>query len=96
MIPIRMGPGSQAARDVGYWTADGIAALASPGADVPAAGAGSAAGAALAWASTYALGRAFCEYFQQVHQGHLPPADALKKLYHAQFTAAERAWFHSK
>lgn len=57
---------------------------------------GSAAGAALAWASTYALGRAFCEYFQQVHQGHIPPPDALKKLYHAQFTAAERAWFRAK
>ena len=53
---------------------------------------GSAAGAAMAWASTYALGRAYCEYFHQVHQGHIPPADALKKLYHAQLHTAERAW----
>jgi uncharacterized protein (DUF697 family)/predicted GTPase len=57
---------------------------------------GSAAGAALAWASTYALGRAFCEYFQEVHRGHIPPADSLKRLYHAQFAAAERAWSHPK
>lgn len=57
---------------------------------------GSAAGAALAWASTYALGRAYCEYFHEIHQGHIPPPDALKRLYHAQYSAAERAWFAAK
>ena len=57
---------------------------------------GSAAGAALAWASTYALGRAFCEYLHEVHAGHIPPAESMKRLYHSQFTAAERAWFAAK
>ena len=28
--------------------------------------------------------------------GHLPTPELLKKLYSAQFTAAERAWFHAK
>lgn len=54
---------------------------------------GAAAGAALAAASTYALGRAFCQYYQEVHQGHVPDAAALKKLYHEQMSAAEKAWF---
>jgi uncharacterized protein (DUF697 family) len=53
---------------------------------------GSAAGAALAGASTYALGRAFCEYYQRVHDGHVPTAAALRKLYHEQLTAAEGLW----
>lgn len=53
---------------------------------------GSAAGAALAWASTYALGRAFCEYYTAVHDGHVPTAAALKKLYQDQLAAAEAAW----
>jgi uncharacterized protein (DUF697 family) len=57
---------------------------------------GAAAGAALAGASTYALGRAFCQYYQDVHQGHVPDAAALKKLYHEQMGAAERAWFKPK
>lgn len=53
---------------------------------------GSAAGAALAGASTYALGRAFCEYYQAVHHGHVPNAGALRKLYQEQLTAAEKVW----
>lgn len=53
---------------------------------------GSAAGAALAWASTFALGRAFCEYYTAVHDGHVPSAAALKKLYQDQLAAAEAAW----
>jgi uncharacterized protein (DUF697 family) len=53
---------------------------------------GSAAGAALAWASTYALGRAFCEYYTAVHDGHVPSPAALKKLYRDQLSAAEKAW----
>lgn len=54
---------------------------------------GSAAGAALAGASTYALGRAFCQYYQDVHEGHVPNPQALRKLYQEQLAAAERAWF---
>ncbi len=57
---------------------------------------GSAAGAALAGASTFALGRAFCEYFQRVHEGHVPDPQALKKLYQDQLAAAEKAWLHAK
>lgn len=56
---------------------------------------GSAAGAAMAYASTYALGRAYCEYFEQVHHGHIPGPDAVKKLYQEQFAAAEKMWFQS-
>lgn len=57
---------------------------------------GSVAGAALAWASTFALGRAFCEYYQVVHQGHVPNAESLKKLYHEQLRAAEKIWLTNK
>jgi uncharacterized protein (DUF697 family) len=57
---------------------------------------GSAAGAALAGASTFALGRAFCEYYQRVHEGHVPDPQALKKLYQEQLAAAERAWLHPR
>lgn len=53
---------------------------------------GSAAGAALAGATTYALGRAFCEYYQRVHDGHVPTADSLRKLYQEQLAAAEKVW----
>lgn len=56
---------------------------------------GSAAGAGLAGASTYALGRAFCEYFAQVHGGHVPTGGELRKLYHDQLRAAETAWFRT-
>jgi len=53
---------------------------------------GSVAGAAVAWASTYALGRAFCYYYQAVCEGHVPDAHALKKFYHEQYTAAEKGF----
>ncbi|MDB5311389.1 MAG: hypothetical protein JWO38_5591 [Gemmataceae bacterium] len=53
---------------------------------------GSVAGAAVAWASTYALGRAFCYYYQAVCEGHVPDAQALKKYYHEQYAAAEKGW----
>lgn len=53
---------------------------------------GSAAGGALAGASTYALGRAFCEYFQRALDGHVPSAGQLRKLYAEQMGAAERVW----
>ena len=53
---------------------------------------GSVAGAAVAWASTYALGRAFCYYYQAVCEGHVPDASALKKYYQEQYAAAEKTW----
>ncbi len=53
---------------------------------------GSVAGAAVAWASTYALGRAFCYYYEAYCEGHVPDANALKKFYHEQYAAAEKRW----
>jgi len=53
---------------------------------------GSVAGAAVAWASTYALGRAFCLYYQEVCDGHVPDARKLKKFYHEQYAAAEKTF----
>lgn len=55
-------------------------------------GLGSAVGAAVAFASTYALGRALCYYFETVRQGHLPDAAIIRKLYEEQFAAAEAAF----
>jgi uncharacterized protein (DUF697 family)/predicted GTPase len=53
---------------------------------------GSVAGAAVAWASTYALGRAFCYYYEAVCEGHVPDAQALRRYYHEQYVAAEKGW----
>lgn len=53
---------------------------------------GSAVGATVAAASTYALGRALCYYFEAVCEGHVPTADALRKFYHEQYAAAEQQW----
>ncbi|MBN9118532.1 MAG: DUF697 domain-containing protein [Planctomycetes bacterium] len=53
---------------------------------------GSAVGATVAAASTYALGRALCYYFEAVCEGHVPTPDALRKFYHEQYTAAEKQW----
>jgi len=53
---------------------------------------GSVAGAAVAWASTYALGRAFCYYYQAVCEGHVPDAHRLKRFYHEQYAAAEKGF----
>jgi uncharacterized protein (DUF697 family) len=55
-------------------------------------GVGSAAGAALGAASTYALGRAFCLYYEAIHQGHVPDSDKLKSLYQEQLTQAYQLW----
>lgn len=53
---------------------------------------GAAAGAAMAGASTFALGRAFCFYYQAIHEGHVPgPAD-LKRYFHRELREAERFW----
>ncbi|MGL4420101.1 MAG: YcjF family protein [Gemmataceae bacterium] len=53
---------------------------------------GSAAGAALAWGSTYALGRAFCLYYQEVHEGHVPDPVRLKLYYQQQLADAQKRW----
>lgn len=55
-------------------------------------GVGSAAGATLAAASTFALGKAFCRYYEDVHEGHVPDAAKLKSYYHEQLTEAHRQW----
>jgi len=53
---------------------------------------GSAVGAAVGGASTYALGRALCYYFQASCEGHVPDAQTLKTYYQEQYTAAEAKW----
>ncbi len=53
---------------------------------------GSVAGGALAGASTFALGKAFCYYYRVVHQGHIPNTADLKKYYKEQLSLAEKAW----
>jgi uncharacterized protein (DUF697 family) len=58
--------------------------------------AGSVAGGALAGASTFALGKAFCYYYQAIHQGHVPQAEDLRKYYHEQLNLAEKIWSGNK
>jgi uncharacterized protein (DUF697 family)/predicted GTPase len=53
---------------------------------------GSVAGGALAGASTYALGKAFCYYYSAVHQGHMPQPQELRRYYKEQLTLAEATW----
>jgi uncharacterized protein (DUF697 family) len=53
---------------------------------------GVAVGAALAGASTFALGKAFCYYLGAVHQGHVPDIADLKRYYHEQLSQAQQAW----
>jgi uncharacterized protein (DUF697 family)/predicted GTPase len=53
---------------------------------------GSMAGAALAGASTFALGKAFCYYYSAIHQGHVPKAAELRHYYQEQLAQAERFW----
>ena len=53
---------------------------------------GAVAGAAIAWASTFALGKAFCYYYRRVHQGHVPQTDDLKRYYKEQLSQAEQLW----
>jgi uncharacterized protein (DUF697 family)/predicted GTPase len=55
-------------------------------------GVGAAAGAALAWGLTYALGRAFCQYFQSIREGHIPDPAALKMLFEAELNKARGFW----
>lgn len=56
---------------------------------------GSAVGAAVGGASTYAFGRALCYYFQAVHEGHVPNAASLKAYYKEQYADAEKKWKHT-
>jgi uncharacterized protein (DUF697 family) len=56
---------------------------------------GSAVGAAVGGASTYAFGRALCYYFQAVHEGHVPNAASLKAYYKEQYADAEKRWKHA-
>jgi uncharacterized protein (DUF697 family) len=53
---------------------------------------GSVAAGALAGASTFALGKAFCYYYQVVHQGHIPKTEDLRRYYKEQLSIAEKAW----
>lgn len=53
---------------------------------------GSAVGAAVGGASTYALGRALCYYFQAACEGLVPDAETLKAYYQEQYAAAEQKW----
>jgi uncharacterized protein (DUF697 family) len=53
---------------------------------------GSVAGSALGGASTFALGKAFCFYFEAVLKGHVPSPEELKGYYHEQLLQAEQFW----
>jgi uncharacterized protein (DUF697 family) len=53
---------------------------------------GSVFGGAVAAASTFALGKAFCYYYSEIHQGHVPSPEDLKRYYHDQLTLARQAW----
>lgn len=53
---------------------------------------GSVAGAAVAGAATFALGKAFCYYYSAVHRGQVPQPEDLKKYYHEQLAKAQEAW----
>ena len=53
---------------------------------------GSVAGAALAGASTFALGKACCYYYSAVHRGHVPRAEELQHYYQEQLAHAQRFW----
>lgn len=51
---------------------------------------GTVVGSALAGASTFALGKAFCYYYSAVHKGHVPQAEDLRRYYQEQLTLAEQ------
>jgi uncharacterized protein (DUF697 family) len=53
---------------------------------------GSIAGGALAGASTFALGKAFCYYYRSVHSGHVPQPDDLRRYYADQLSLAQKLW----
>lgn len=53
---------------------------------------GSIAGAAFAGAATFALGKAFCYYYQAVHKGQVPQPEELKRYYQEQLEQARQLW----
>jgi uncharacterized protein (DUF697 family)/predicted GTPase len=53
---------------------------------------GSVLNAALAGASTVALGKAFCYYYSAVHRGQVPKNEDIKRYYHEQLALAEKKW----
>jgi uncharacterized protein (DUF697 family)/predicted GTPase len=53
---------------------------------------GSVAGATLAGAATFALGKAFCFYYSAVCQGHVPRTEELKRYYQEQLNEAAGLW----
>jgi uncharacterized protein (DUF697 family) len=53
-------------------------------------GVGALAGAALAYAATYALGKACCWYFGAVKAGNVPTRAEIQKVYREQLALAER------
>jgi uncharacterized protein (DUF697 family)/predicted GTPase len=53
---------------------------------------GSVAGGALAAASTFALGKAFCFYYSAVHAGHVPRPEELRRYYKEELAKAELMW----
>ena len=53
---------------------------------------GTVASGALAGASTFALGKAFCYYYRAVHQGHVPQPEELRRYYRSELARAELAW----
>jgi uncharacterized protein (DUF697 family) len=53
---------------------------------------GSVAGGALAGASTFALGKAFCYYYSAIHKGHVPKPEELRRYYQEQLVRAEHSW----
>jgi len=55
-------------------------------------GVGSAAGAALAFGMTFALGRAFCIYYRAVCEGHVPDTGKLKQIFEAELAKAGKFW----
>jgi uncharacterized protein (DUF697 family) len=57
---------------------------------------GSVAGAALAGAATFALGKAFCFYYSAVHKGHVPKPEDLRRYYQEELARAEQSWRKSK
>ncbi len=55
---------------------------------------GSVAGGALAGASTFALGKAFCFYYRAVLEGHVPSTEDLRLYYKDQYAKVQEAWKH--
>ena len=59
-------------------------------------GVGSVLSGALAGSTTFALGKAFCHYYQAVLGGHVPNAQDLRSYFRDQLAQAERLWRQRK